>query len=61
VEGDEVLLNPYSVVTLNPDNCPKAKYDLAIQFSDWMASDAGQKRINDFRLLGQKLFIPNAR
>ncbi|MBU0973254.1 MAG: substrate-binding domain-containing protein [Proteobacteria bacterium] len=61
VEGDEILLNPYSVVTLNPDNCPKAKIDLAIQFSDWMASEAGQKRIGDFRLLGQKLFIPNAR
>ena len=61
VERDEVLLNPYSVVTLNSSNCPKAKYDLAIQFSDWMASDTGQKRIGDFRLLGQKLFIPNAR
>jgi tungstate transport system substrate-binding protein len=60
VEGDKILLNQYSVLTLDPANCPKAKYDLALQFSDWMASDTAQKLIGDFRLLGQKLFIPNA-
>jgi len=61
VEGDKILLNQYSVLTLDPKNCPKAKYDLALKFSDWMASAAGQKLIGDFRLLGQKLFIPNAK
>ena len=60
VEGDGILLNQYSVLTLDPANCPKAKYDLALKFSDWMASPSAQKRIGDFRLLGQKLFIPNA-
>ena len=61
VEGDDILLNQYSVLTLNPDNCPDAKYDLALKFSDWMASDAAQTKINEFRLLGKKLFIPNAK
>lgn len=61
VEGDSVLLNQYSVLTLDPKNCPDAKYDLAVQFSDWMASPAAQALIKDFRLLGQKLFIPNAK
>jgi tungstate transport system substrate-binding protein len=61
VEGDKILLNQYSVLTLDPANCPKAKYDLALKFSDWMASPSAQKRIGDFRLLGQKLFIPNAK
>ena len=61
VEGDAVLLNQYSVLTLNPENCPNAKYELAKAFSDWMASDSAQKKIADFRLLGQKLFIPNAK
>ena len=61
VEGDQVLLNQYSVLTLNAKNCPNAKYDLAVKFSDWMASPAAQALIKDFRLLGQKLFIPNAR
>ncbi len=60
VEGNKILLNQYSVLTLDPANCPKSKYDLALKFSDWMASPSAQKRIGDFRLLGQKLFIPNA-
>lgn len=61
VEGDAVLLNQYAVVTLNAENCPKAKYDLAIEFSNWMASQNTQKLIKEFRLLGQPLFIPNAK
>ncbi|CCK79030.1 MULTISPECIES: substrate-binding domain-containing protein [Desulfobacula] len=61
VEGDQILLNQYSVLTLAPENCPKAKYDLALQFSDWMASQNAQDLIKNFRLLGQKLFIPNAK
>jgi tungstate transport system substrate-binding protein len=60
VEGDSILLNQYSVLTLDPANCANAKYDLAIQFSNWMASQKAQNLIKDFRLLGQKLFIPNA-
>ena len=61
VEGDDILLNQYSVLTLDPKNCPKAKYELALKFSDWMASESAQKKIADFRLLKQKLFIPNAK
>ncbi len=61
VEGDAILLNQYSVLTLDPKNCAAAQYDMAIAFSDWMASESAQKRIAEFRLLGQKLFIPNAK
>ena len=61
VEGDSILLNQYSVLTLDPKNCANAKYDLAIKFSNWMASQNAQNLIKDFRLLGQKLFIPNAK
>ena len=61
VEGDKILLNQYSVVTLDPGNCAGAKYDLALKFSDWMASKPAQELIGGFRLLGQKLFIPNAK
>lgn len=61
VEGDDILLNQYSVLTLNPKNCASAKHDLALAFSNWMVSESAQKRIADFRLLGQKLFIPNAK
>ena len=61
VEGDDILLNQYSVLTLDPKNCANAKYDLAVKFSNWMASQNAQNLIKDFRLLGQKLFIPNAK
>jgi tungstate transport system substrate-binding protein len=61
VEGDSILLNQYSVLTLDPKNCPKAKYDLAMVFLNWMASQKAQNLIKDFRLLGKKLFIPNAK
>ncbi|MCP3871866.1 MAG: tungsten ABC transporter substrate-binding protein [Desulfobacteraceae bacterium] len=61
VEGDSILLNQYSVLTLNPNNCPNANYTLALQFSDWMASQKAQNLIKDFRLLGKELFIPNAK
>ncbi len=61
VEGDSILLNQYSVLTLEPKNCANAKYELALKFSDWMASQKAQSLIKDFRLLGKKLFIPNAK
>lgn len=61
VEGDDILLNQYSVLTLNPENCPDAKYDLALKFSDWMGSESAQNKIGEFRLLGKRLFIPNAK
>ncbi len=61
VEGDSILLNQYSVVAVNPDKCPKVKYELATEFSNWMAGANAQKLIGDFRLLGKELFIPNAK
>ncbi len=61
VEGDSILLNQYSVLTLNPENCPNAKYDLAMAFSNWMAGESAQTLIKNFRLLDKKLFIPNAK
>ena len=61
VEGDAVLLNQYSAIAINTNNCPKARSDLAMTFSDWMAGAEAQQLIKDFKLLGQQLFTPNAR
>ncbi|MCP4022022.1 MAG: solute-binding protein [Desulfobacteraceae bacterium] len=61
VDGDAVLLNQYSVLTLSDKNCAKAQHELAIKFSDWMAGENAQNLIKDFRLLGKRLFIPNAK
>jgi tungstate transport system substrate-binding protein len=61
VEGDPLLLNQYSVIPVNPNHCPKVQRDLAQQFSDWIAGKRGQKLIEDFKILGKPLFVPNAK
>ena len=61
VEGDATLLNQYSVIAVAPKNCPKAKYDSAKKFIEWIAGPAAQKLIGDFKLLGKPLFTPNAK
>lgn len=61
VENDGILLNQYSVIAVNPEKCPKAKYELATQFSNWMAGAKGQSLIKDFKLMGEQLFTPNAK
>ncbi len=61
VEGDAILLNQYSVMTVNPGNCKNTKVDLAGKFADWITGAKAQKRIAEFRLMGKQLFTPNAR
>jgi tungstate transport system substrate-binding protein len=61
VEGDQKLLNQYSVIPVNPAKCPRVQFDLAKKFTDWMASDQGQRLIGEFDLMGKQLFYPNAR
>jgi tungstate transport system substrate-binding protein len=61
VEQDEILLNQYSVLVINPQRCKKAKFDLAAAFSDWLAGAEAQGLIRDFKLLGKPLFVPNAK
>jgi tungstate transport system substrate-binding protein len=61
VEGDQKLLNQYSVIPVNPQKCPKVQYDLAKKYTDWMASPQGQKLIGEFKLMGKQLFFPNAK
>ncbi len=60
VEGDASLFNQYSALVVNPERCSGVKADLARDFIDWMVSDSAQELIGDFRLLGKKLFNPNA-
>jgi tungstate transport system substrate-binding protein len=61
VEGDDVLLNQYSVIAIAPKHCNKAQYDLATKFIQWIAGSEAQKMIRDFKLLGKQLFTPNAK
>ena len=61
VEGDQTLLNQYSVIAVNPAKCQKAQVELATKFSNWIAGPEGQKAIKEFKVMGKPLFTPNAK
>jgi tungstate transport system substrate-binding protein len=58
VEGDARLLNPYSVILVNPAKHPHAKVEAARRFAEWLLSPAGQKAIGAFEKNGKPLFTP---
>ena len=60
MEGDTALFNQYSVITVNPDRCPKVDKALAQKFEDWWVSPSTQQKIADYKLKGKQLFFPNA-
>jgi tungstate transport system substrate-binding protein len=61
VEGDQTLLNQYSVIAVNPAKCQKAQVELATKFSNWITGPEGQKLIKEFKLMGKPLFTANAK
>jgi tungstate transport system substrate-binding protein len=61
VEGDQTLLNQYSVIAVNPAKCQKAQVELATKFSNWIAGPEGQKLIKEFTVMGKPLFTANAK
>ncbi len=62
VEGDDVLLNVYHVMTVNPDNWDNINYEGALIFAEFMINDETQALIKDFGIdkYGQPLFFPDA-
>ncbi len=60
VEGDKSLLNQYSVMMVDPKNCPEAQQDKAKAFINWWVSPTAQQKIGEFTLEGKPLFFPNA-
>jgi tungstate transport system substrate-binding protein len=61
VEGDQTLLNQYSVIAVNPAKCAKAQVELAAKFTNWIAGPEGQKVIREFKVMGKPLFTANAK
>jgi len=59
---DEALLNPYGVMAINPDLHPGVRFDLAMQFIDWLTSPETQAKIGSYGAdeYGQPLFYPTA-
>jgi tungstate transport system substrate-binding protein len=62
VEGDEILLNVYHVMTVNPEKWENANYEGALAFAEFMVSDEIQALIKEFGIdkFGQPLFFPDA-
>jgi len=60
VEDDDVLLNQYSIIPVNPNHCANVKYENAQVLSDWITGFEAQRLIGEFKLLGKQLFTPNA-
>ena len=61
-EGDKSLLNVYHVITVNPEKWPKANYDGAKAFLNFMIALSTQEVIGQFGVdkFGQPLFYPDA-
>ncbi|MBL8094435.1 MAG: substrate-binding domain-containing protein [Anaerolineales bacterium] len=59
---DTSLYNPYGVIAVNPAKFPKANYEKAALFIEWITSLSIQRRIYEFGrdLYGQSLFYPVA-
>jgi tungstate transport system substrate-binding protein len=59
---DKSLLNPYGVMAVNPDKHPGVKYDLAMQFIQWLNSVETQEKIGNYGkdTFGQSLFYPSS-
>lgn len=62
VEGDPALLNPYSVIAVNPAKNARINAELCNRFIDWLVSVPTQEKISRFGVeeFGQPLFIPNS-
>jgi tungstate transport system substrate-binding protein len=56
-EGDESLLNPYSIIAVNPE-----KHDVnnkgANSLIEWITSAGGKNLIGGYRMQGEQLFFP---
>jgi len=62
VEGDPSLLNVYHVITVNTEKWPKANYEGALAFANFMTDPATQEIIGEFGVdkYGEPLFFPDA-
>ncbi|MEW6723896.1 MAG: substrate-binding domain-containing protein [Bacillota bacterium] len=62
VEGDELLLNQYGVIPVNPARHDGINERGARMFVEWLISDEAQELIGKFGVeeFGQPLFFPNA-
>jgi len=61
VEKDQILLNPYGLVLVNPEKYPQRNFKNAVALAKFMISEEGQRLIESFRKENETLFYPIAR
>lgn len=60
LDGDDELLNRYSIIAVNPDRHHNVNYLGAMTLIAWVTSPEGQRIIGDSRVGGKTLFHPLA-
>jgi tungstate transport system substrate-binding protein len=60
-QGDSLLLNPYSLIAINPVRYPDLNHAGAARLIEWMTSPRGQALIAAYQVNGQTLFNPVAK
>ena len=58
--GDPLLMNPYGVIAVNPAVYPDRNYVMAMAYIGFLTSPEGQRIIGEFRVNGERLFVPMA-
>ncbi len=57
-EGDQILLNPYGMIQINPAMYPDLNHEMAQNLVAFMISEAGQAKIASYTVGGEVLFKP---
>ena len=60
VEGDPLLLNPYGVIPVNPEQHDGVNFDDAQLFVEWLTSVETQALIAAYTVNDQQLFFPDS-
>lgn len=58
LQSDKRMLNPYGIIAVNPQKYPDIHYAAAMKLINWITSDAGKKKIAEFRANGEQVFFP---
>ncbi|MEH6403826.1 MAG: substrate-binding domain-containing protein [Sneathiella sp.] len=58
--GDPVLFNQYVYIQVSPLKHKHVKNKQAIQLEAWLSSDTAASLISNYKIKGQRLFVPNA-
>jgi tungstate transport system substrate-binding protein len=59
VDGDQRLIDQYSVILVNPAKHPQLRAELGMAFIGWLTSEDGQAAIANYEVHGEQVFFPD--